>query len=191
MSTRATYLFQDDRNQNICFYIHSDGYPEESWHYFLNMYNCKIEKAGFAGRFFRGNESAEFCGSVQEYDGAVEYFYTLKNNGRLIVKHSRFVEKDRKVELVFDGQWYEFVNEYSNDEVKLYFFKRDEEAHDGFVMTLADAHHAALVEIDESYLMGEKGFAGASKKMYREASYILQQINSFRLNANNSVAQSN
>lgn len=108
MSTRATYQIG-----KICFYIHHDGYLEGAAYYFHNMFACKNPRSGLAGRFFRGNENAEFTDSHRAH-GDTEYRYTLDEK-TMNLKVEAINYDHNKWNVAFDGSVVDFVNKYMND----------------------------------------------------------------------------
>lgn len=118
MATRATYLISSDYGKTMCFYIHYDGYPQGAARYFQNMLTCINPRSGYAGRFFRANELAEFTDS-HEAHGDTEYRYTLiKHNSslgeklKLLVKYRESFESEEWT-TIFHGSLEDFIQEYS------------------------------------------------------------------------------
>ncbi len=117
MGTRATYNLSAGRynHQQVCFYIHWDGYPAGAASYFWNMYQIKNERGSYAGRFIRGNELAEFTLDHNEH-GDTEYCYDLDEAGSLTASEWQFDERQWKI--IYSGFWYDFINEFLNDPSK-------------------------------------------------------------------------
>lgn len=118
MSTRATYLFKaGESGADVCFYVHYDGYPDGAADYFRAAVKVPNERGGWAGRFVRGVDYAEFT-SGHEAHGDTEFRYTVLPEGSLVAEQRRL-----------DGSWErfgtwshlaEFVNHYSRpDQPKL------------------------------------------------------------------------
>lgn len=128
MSTRATYLITEHAfHPAVCFYIHSDGYPEYAFHYFQNAVAAddKSCNSSFAERFIRANDTAEFT-SGHDAHGDTEYRYTytpqvnepmrgrdLKAAGTLKVENSVYHEgKPETWETVFEAPLAAFIAKY-------------------------------------------------------------------------------
>ena len=158
MSTRATYLLPaGDISQPICFYIHYDGYLEGAAHYFYKMHQCKNKRSALAGRFFRANAYAEFTRS-HETHGDTEYQYTINYQGILSVRQKESFNGEWRS--IYEGLWYEFVNQYLTGAEHLYAFKLSNYSERATIMTIAEA---------KTYV---RAFDKNSKQQY----YFLQHI---------------
>jgi len=104
MSTRATYKIDGHT-----FYIHHDGYPEGAAVYFYKMITCSNNNGGFAEKFVRANEHAEFTISHETHSDT-EFRYTLEKNGELRVLH-RPIDSDN-FGFFFSGSLSDFINRY-------------------------------------------------------------------------------
>lgn len=115
MSTRATYKLSTGRDgRMICFYIHYDGYPEGAAEYFRAMQRCKHNRGGYAARFIRTNELAEFTSSHQAH-GDTEYRYDLSHDGNLVAK--KRIDFGKNWKTFYTGPWYDFINKLSEGEI--------------------------------------------------------------------------
>ncbi len=186
MSTRATYLISagDWTDQKICFYIHHDGYPEGAAHYFLNMHQFKNERGGYAGKFFRANENAEFSDAHEDH-GNNEYCYTLDNAGQLTVLKRDW--DSEKWQVIYSGLWSEFVNQELKFKKKecLYNFKRSaiySQDNTPWIMTLAEAEtyvSGLMKEVGHAFC---NGWTGNAENIRDQAKFLQQQIDVFKKN---------
>lgn len=121
MSSRATYLLPSaDNNQQLCFYIHQDGYPAGAAHYFYNMHASKNANGGLAERFFRANAEAQLI-HCQEAGTDTEFRYTINHVGIL-----RCFAKDRVNNqwcIFYEDAWHHFVNQHLEVPKHLHVFK--------------------------------------------------------------------
>ena len=101
MSTRATYKIGD-----VCYYIHYDGYPEGAAKYFKAMRDCENMRGGYAERFIRANDLAQFI-EGHDAQGDTEFQYTLNENNRLTAVEARTGHA------IFIGQLDEFIEEFA------------------------------------------------------------------------------
>jgi|GEM_PF-4087877 len=158
MSTRGTYLIAAslEINHSVCFYVHSDSYPEGAANYFLQMHYCKNPRGHYADRFFRANIKAEFSSShAHDFNSDVEYCYTLNAQGQLIVLHRPTSDRSHWLN-IYKGAWYEFVNQQLSDKENLYLFKTAEGKD---VMTLTEAKN----RIDTERVLAKKALAEDAK----------------------------
>lgn len=107
MSTRATYKIEGQ-----VFYIHYDGYPEGAARYFFNLADCDNLRGGFAERFIRSNDLAEFTASHDAH-GDTEFRYTLTSNGQL--KAEERIDFSDVWSTFFTGEVSDFINSNIND----------------------------------------------------------------------------
>jgi hypothetical protein len=120
MSTRATYKITDYsscKETPTYFYIHYDGYPEGAAGYFNNMMEADNLRGGFAVRFLRENELAEFT-EDHECHGDTEYRYNFDGVTFVGLKRSDRFECEG-FEVFFRGSIEEFLDKYlqeSDDE---------------------------------------------------------------------------
>ncbi len=137
MGTRATYQISSGifDKQTVCFYIHWDGYPQGAAQYFWNMHSIKSNRGGYAGKFVRGNEYAEFTPSHNTH-GDTEYRYSLDDEGNLTAWEGHNFGESWKV--IYKGAWHEFVNQYYESETKLYLFNL-KHSNSETVMALSEA----------------------------------------------------
>ena len=165
MSTRATYLLSTAySNDKICFYIHTDGYPEGAANYFHNMHHCKNSKTGFAGRFFRANAKTEFT-TCHETHTDTEFRYTLNKHGELKAYKKRII--DDQWEIFYQDTWHLFVNAYLKRSMHLHLFKFSENLPCETLMTIREAKKSV------------KGFtnkASKSEYTYQDVEAIQAQI---------------
>jgi hypothetical protein len=101
MSTRATYQVNGK-----FFYIHYDGYPEGAAGYFYAMIVEPNKRGGFAERFLRANDDAEFTKS-HDYHGDTEYCYDLDKSGSLFAYK---IDNGGERKLIWSGDVADFVN---------------------------------------------------------------------------------
>ncbi|MBP9727549.1 MAG: hypothetical protein KBD83_08835 [Gammaproteobacteria bacterium] len=107
MATRATYVLPAaGSNQNICFYIHYDGYLTGAAHYFYHMQQCKNMRSGLAGRFFRANAQAEFTTCHEEH-ADTEFRYAINQQDALTVWQKDTLNDEWRT--VYHDFWYQFV----------------------------------------------------------------------------------
>lgn len=100
MSTRATYLFKaNEQHDDICFYIHHDGYEEGAATY---MNKARVAWTVGAESFFRNNEGAKLTKCHQAHSDT-QYRYTF------IDKKTVVVEKGRSLSEIFNGTIKEFI----------------------------------------------------------------------------------
>lgn len=173
MSTRATYLISSSNwdKLKICFYIHYDGYPEGAAEYFWNMHHNKNNRGGYAGRFIRSNDLAEFTLSHESH-GDTEYRYTLSDKGELTaLARNGFSDNWHQF---YKGIWYEFVNKYISDKEKLYAFKISEISNENLVMTLTEAKKYIDDKIEEIKVALSKGWNVSSLEKY--TNHIKNQV---------------
>lgn len=121
MSTRATYLIAASLNPKhfVCFYIHSDNYPEGAAYNFLRMHYCEDSPDHYADKFFRSNTHTEFTYSHDSH-ADTEYRYHLNAQGQLTVWS---LDTRNKWVKIYRGLWHEFVNQQLPDKEKLYLFE--------------------------------------------------------------------
>jgi hypothetical protein len=166
MSTRATYLLSTAYdNDRICFYIHTDGYPEGAANYFYNMHHCKNSTTGFAGRFFRKNANTEFT-TCHEMHTDTEFRYTLNRQGEL--KAYKISTIDNQWNLFYQGAWYHFVNTYLKASMHLHLFKFSENLQCETLMTIREAKKCVKALINQ---------VNQSEPTYQDIQTIQTQIN--------------
>ena len=103
MSTRATYLFTNNSMaaEDICVYIHHDGYPTGAAEYFRKaLFIAKTDRRPILEAFIAANKGAEITRSHQAH-GDTEYRYTI---GRKYVKVQKRIS-DFSEEDGFDNYW--------------------------------------------------------------------------------------
>ncbi|MFA5695963.1 MAG: hypothetical protein WC917_00660 [Bacilli bacterium] len=88
----------------------------------------KNRRGGYAERFFRANENAEFTENHFTH-ADTEYSYTLNDKGSLIATEYTFLENGcRESTIIFNDHWINFVNKYNNElnpEEKLLLFEKE------------------------------------------------------------------
>jgi hypothetical protein len=137
MTTRATYLLPAEGvNQPICFYIHSDGYPEGAAYYFYKMHNCKNLRGSLACRFLRANATAEITGKHENHSDT-EFQYTINHHNILTVRQRGIF--DDNWHLIYQGLWYLFLNQHLEASQHLYAFKCCSFSKRLTLMTIAEA----------------------------------------------------
>ncbi len=166
MSTRATYLLPAENysDQMVCFYIHSDGYPEGAADYFHKMHYCKNRSAGMAGRFFRANDKAEFT-PCHEAHGDTEFQYTIniENELRILAKETI----NNRWSVFYQGPWYHFLNKYLKESEHLHLFQLPEGLEHENLMTIQEA---------ESWVKGFKDSVSKSDYIHKDSQFIQAQI---------------
>lgn len=177
MSTRATYQFINKYSQNICFYIHYDGYLEGAAQYFWNMHAHKNKRGGYASRFFRGNELAEFTISHGQHEDT-EYQYTLNTstNELIVLNRPSF---DNVWKEIYKGTWYDLVNQYIGKENQLILFKDDcfssstrEEP-----MTIVEAQNFISENLINAFrICTDEGLSGTAQSYLSRANSMQMQI---------------
>lgn len=182
MSTRATYLLStlDWNDQNICFYVHHDGYPKGAAYYFLLMHQYKNERSGYAGRFFRAVTNAEFTEEHKAH-ADTEYRYTLNKDGVLTVLARRCWEKNIWAQ-IYQGTWYDFVNQQLKEltkEEKLYLFKMSEHSNYASVMTITEAKAYIKSRLDYAAYAHKQGWIGNAEAAESEAKIVKRQVDEF------------
>lgn len=138
MATRATYVLPAaGSNQNICFYIHYDGYLTGAAHYFYNMQQYKNMRSGLAGRFFRANAHAEFTTCHEEH-ADTEFRYAINQQDALTVWQKDTLNDEWR--MVYHDFWYQFVNTQILEESEhLHAFKLSRALTHETIMTIAEA----------------------------------------------------
>lgn len=137
MTTRATYLLPAEGvNQPICFYIHSDGYPEGAAYYFYKMHNCKNLRGGLACRFLRANATAEITGKHENHSDT-EFQYTIYHHDILTVRQRGIF--DDNWHLIYEGLWHLFLNQHLEASQHLYVFKCCSFSECLTIMTISEA----------------------------------------------------
>lgn len=103
MSTRATYLFTNNlmAAEDICVYIHHDGYPTGAAEYFRKaLFIAKTDRRPILEAFIAANTGAQITRSHQAH-GDTEYRYTIGLKYVKVQKRiSDFSEEDG-----FDNYW--------------------------------------------------------------------------------------
>jgi hypothetical protein len=138
MATRATYFLPAENysDQMVCFYIHSDGYPEGAANYFYKMHQRKNRSSGMAGRFFRANENAEFT-PCHEAHGDTEFQYTINIENELRVLAKETI--NNRWGVFYQGPWHHFVNKYLKESEHLHLFQLPEGLEHENIMTIQEA----------------------------------------------------
>ncbi|HEV2523566.1 MAG TPA: hypothetical protein VGU44_00345, partial [Gammaproteobacteria bacterium] len=138
MSTRATYLLPAAhyKDQWICFFIQNDGYPAGAADYFHKMHHCKNMSGGYAGRFIRANDKAEFTRSHEAHEDT--YFrYTLNTQGELRVWAKGM--GGNRWRILYEDPWYNFVNTYLKESEHLHLFQLSKNLQHETIMTVCEA----------------------------------------------------
>tara|TARA_R110002073_G_scaffold334639_1_gene524573 strand:- start:584 stop:961 length:378 start_codon:yes stop_codon:yes gene_type:complete len=115
MSTRATYLFTNNSMaaEDICVYIHHDGYPTGAAEYFRKaLFIAKTDRRPILEAFIAANTGAQITRSHQTH-GDTEYRYTIDRKDVLVEKRiSNFSEEhglDNYWQTIFVGSIEEFI----------------------------------------------------------------------------------
>ena len=115
MSTRATYPFTNNSMaaEDICVYIHHDGYPTGAAEYFRKaLFIAKTDRRPILEAFIAANTGAQITRSHQTH-GDTEYRYTIDRKDVLVEKRiSNFSEEhglDNYWQTIFVGSIEEFI----------------------------------------------------------------------------------
>jgi hypothetical protein len=115
MSTRATYLFTNNSMaaEDICVYIHHDGYPTGAAEYFRKaLFIAKTDRRPILESFIAANSRAEITRSHQAH-GDTDYRYTIDRKDVKVQKRiSNFSEEhgfDNYWETIYSGSIEEFI----------------------------------------------------------------------------------
>ena len=103
MSTRATYLFTNNSMaaEDICVYIHHDGYPIGAAEYFRKaLFIAKTDRRPILEAFIAANSRAEITRS-HETHGDTEYRYTIDRKFVQVQKRIMNFSEERG----FDNYW--------------------------------------------------------------------------------------
>jgi hypothetical protein len=103
-------------NQRIFLYTKRSESLKEAANRFLLMHHYPLVSGGHAGRFARASFGLEFVSSSVE----TEFRYSLDHQGHL--KAMRYDALQNAWTLIFEGDWYAFVNQYSDQIERLYVF---------------------------------------------------------------------
>lgn len=103
MSTRANYVFYNDRTKIGNIYIHHDGYPEGAADYF---HKAMIQDGGHVtlDGFYRANIDNAEC-SIENH-GDIEYLYKINTKTQTITMYHNGVIKESGISIP------EFINKY-------------------------------------------------------------------------------
>ena len=178
MSTRATYEFRSANcyllDVTVCFYIHSDGYPEGAAENFYLMHDpkCPDKCQDYASQFFRINESAEFTKNRDAHVDT-EYHYIFSRNKTLSVFERE--SNDRWTSL-YKGNWLDFVNQYQPPNMKLYRFDLDFYSPRHYTMTLPQLRVLIEKKKEESRMLLEKNQISQAKKLIFYISNLQAQL---------------
>ncbi len=178
MGTRATYHLSAGHydNHRVCFYIHWDGYLKGAAFYFLHMHQLKNDRGGYAGRFIRANELAEFTPSHDTH-GDTEYRYDLDRAG-ILTAYERVNWDPAQWNIVYTGLWYDFVNQYLQDShEKLYLFKDYTYQSCGSVMSLHEALALLDRKLETIKTSRDEGNLEKAQSYEKEAAHLQEQIN--------------
>lgn len=113
MSTRATYDFPA---QHTCLYIHHDGYEAGAAQYMYDAWQASTANSVTAESMIRGCPRAEITGSHDDH-GDTQYRYTFGPAHQLHAE-TRDLNTDTW-SLVFRGPWYEFVNQHTDNQLRV------------------------------------------------------------------------
>ncbi|NNM59278.1 MAG: hypothetical protein HKM04_05635 [Legionellales bacterium] len=178
MSTRATYEFRSANchllDVTVCFYIHSDGYPEGAAENFYLMHDSKYPDnlQDYASQFFRINKSAEFTKNRDAHIDT-EYHYIFSRNETLSVFER---ESNNRWLSLYKGHWLDFVNQHQQPDMKLYRFDTDFYYHRYYTMTLKEARAFIENKKEESRILEENGKINQAKILLYDMGYLKGQI---------------
>lgn len=180
MSTRATYSFTDKNMLEVCFYIQMDNYPEGAAEKFLNMHRFQDSSGGYADEFFRGNTNAEFTTCHDDYD-STNYKYTMDSKGILITEKRIYhgAKKKDTWELIFKGDWTEFVNQYLEPEKRLYNFSSGGPYNKG-IMTIQEAEAYIECQFKTALQSLKNGWLSNAVKETEEANTLVRELKTLK-----------
>ena len=104
-------------NHRIFLYNNRSESIKQAANRFLLMHKYPLVAGGYAGRFLRASSGLIF---VSNAEAEAEFRYNLDHEGRL--KVMRYKVFQNAWVLFFEGDWYSFVNQYSEGSERLHAF---------------------------------------------------------------------
>ncbi len=178
MSTRATYEFKSANcsllDITVCFYIHSDNYPEGAAEklYFMRDTTCLDQCQDYAGQFFRINKRAEFTKN-RDVHWDTEYHYVFSKNETLSVFERQI---NQSWALTYEGDWLVFVNQYQEQSRKLYRFNTSFDFPTTYTLTLKEARAMIEAKKDEARILDENEKTDQAARLRDVIGYLKVQL---------------